>query len=339
VLALSLPSEMGLAAALEGTALAQAVGTQVAAKAVGTALVSTALQTAQGVDLATAVQNAAVNATATTGSPYAANYVSDIVNSPGVANALTSAGVSTAATLAKGGNADDAWKNAVAAAGASGLSPEVGRTAATALATYAATGDAAGAAAAAAAAEAGGKPKAAPEPTPEPAPETATTPVEEITVSAPEKKLPLLFLKLPPVEVKAKREEQPAYISDLPSAGEVKVTATRPDKPTLITDVPEISITEKRDTTQPTTQEAKQANAQDRRVGEDLFIFSGQYPGGGALSQALGTSFQAPYASSAGTSGLTAYREAGEIEGTETGGKRRNVWNEESLRLKDALGL
>ena len=39
------------------------------------------------------------------------------------------------------------------------------------------------------------------------------------------------------------------------------------------------------------------------------------------------------------TQGLSAERSAGEIEGTETGGKRRNVWNEESLRLKDALGI
>jgi hypothetical protein len=29
----------------------------------------------------------------------------------------------------------------------------------------------------------------------------------------------------------------------------------------------------------------------------------------------------------------------GEIESKESGKKRQNVWNEESLRLKDALGL
>ena len=39
------------------------------------------------------------------------------------------------------------------------------------------------------------------------------------------------------------------------------------------------------------------------------------------------------------TTGLTAARGAGEIESSETGGKRQNVWNEASLRLKDALGL
>jgi hypothetical protein len=47
-----------------------------------------------------------------------------------------------------------------------------------------------------------------------------------------------------------------------------------------------------------------------------------------ALGQALGT-----------TTGLTAYRGAGEIEDPSTGKKRKNVWNEETLRLKDALGV
>jgi hypothetical protein len=36
---------------------------------------------------------------------------------------------------------------------------------------------------------------------------------------------------------------------------------------------------------------------------------------------------------------LAAYRPAGAIEGVDSGGKRQNVWNEKSLRLKDALGL
>jgi hypothetical protein len=36
---------------------------------------------------------------------------------------------------------------------------------------------------------------------------------------------------------------------------------------------------------------------------------------------------------------LTAFRPAGEIEGESTGKPRENVWNEASLRLKDALGL
>jgi len=51
---------------------------------------------------------------------------------------------------------------------------------------------------------------------------------------------------------------------------------------------------------------------------------------------------QAPIAqgSTAGTSvGLTGERGAGEIESKETGKDREDVWNEASLRLKDALGV
>jgi hypothetical protein len=40
-----------------------------------------------------------------------------------------------------------------------------------------------------------------------------------------------------------------------------------------------------------------------------------------------------------GTTGLTSYRGAGEIEGTGSGKPRKNVWNVESLKLKDALGV
>lgn len=43
--------------------------------------------------------------------------------------------------------------------------------------------------------------------------------------------------------------------------------------------------------------------------------------------------------SALGTTGLTSYRGAGEIEGAGTGKARRKVWNEESLKLKDALGV
>lgn len=50
-----------------------------------------------------------------------------------------------------------------------------------------------------------------------------------------------------------------------------------------------------------------------------------------ALGQALGTAGT--------TTGLTAARGAGEIEGQPTGKPRRKVWNEESLKLKDALGV
>jgi len=54
----------------------------------------------------------------------------------------------------------------------------------------------------------------------------------------------------------------------------------------------------------------------------------------------LGTALTAPFFPTAGAaSGLTAYRGAGEIEGESSGKPRESVWNEASLRLKDALGV
>lgn len=71
----------------------------------------------------------------------------------------------------------------------------------------------------------------------------------------------------------------------------------------------------------------------------------------GALSELFGLGPKVPGAPSAGgvsyapstttgiTTGLAGERGAGEIEGKETGKERKNVWNEASLRLKDALGV
>jgi hypothetical protein len=72
----------------------------------------------------------------------------------------------------------------------------------------------------------------------------------------------------------------------------------------------------------------------------------------GGLSELFGFNRNVPGARSAGiaqdmatgtttgtTVGLTGAGGAGEIESKESGKKRSSVWNEESLRLKDALGV
>jgi hypothetical protein len=71
----------------------------------------------------------------------------------------------------------------------------------------------------------------------------------------------------------------------------------------------------------------------------EIFIYSGKEPPRRPRPE-LRTTLQGPFAPST-TLGqaLTGYRGAGEIEGKKTGKPRKNVWNEESLRLKDALGL
>jgi len=72
----------------------------------------------------------------------------------------------------------------------------------------------------------------------------------------------------------------------------------------------------------------------------------------GGLTELFGFGPKVPGAPSAGgsapieqgvstgtTTGLTSFRGEGEIESKETGKARKDVWNEESLRLKDALGV
>lgn len=96
----------------------------------------------------------------------------------------------------------------------------------------------------------------------------------------------------------------------------------------------------------PPEEDEKPPEEEDKPPGEkeepykpDLFIYSGRTPKPRPKTN-LGTTLQAPFAPST-TLGqaLTGYRGAGEIEGKKTGKPRRDVWNEESLRLKDALGL
>ena len=74
----------------------------------------------------------------------------------------------------------------------------------------------------------------------------------------------------------------------------------------------------------------------------DVYISSGrrrQEPTMGPTVTTLGQAISAPFFPSSPVSGLTSYRGAGEIESKSTGKPRRDVWNEASLRLKDALGL
>jgi len=98
----------------------------------------------------------------------------------------------------------------------------------------------------------------------------------------------------------------------------------------------------------PPEEDEKPPEEEDKPPGEkeepykpDLFIYGGVTPKAKPRTRTnLGTTLQPPFAPST-TLGqaLTGYRGAGEIEGKKTGKPRRDVWNEESLRLKDALGL
>lgn len=72
---------------------------------------------------------------------------------------------------------------------------------------------------------------------------------------------------------------------------------------------------------------------------ERPYISGGRRPTMGPTVTTLGQALSPAFFPSAPVSGLTSYRGAGEIESPTTGKPRRNVWNEASLRLKDALGL
>lgn len=79
----------------------------------------------------------------------------------------------------------------------------------------------------------------------------------------------------------------------------------------------------------------------DRPYIRDFYISGGRRRGDtfGPTVTNLSQAISAPFFPSSPVSGLTSYRGAGEIESKSTGKPRRDVWNEASLRLKDALGL
>lgn len=124
------------------------------------------------------------------------------------------------------------------------------------------------------------------------------------------------------VEISGKKEE--------PLALETKTITGKADST-----LPLVNISGKAD--KPAATPEKELVPEEKPYDPNLFILSGKKPKSpttapktstSALSQALGT-----------TTGLTASRGAGEIEDPSTGKKRKKVWNEETLRLKDALGV
>jgi len=306
-----------------GAALAAELGVSAA---VGTALVSTAYQTSQGVDFDTALKNATVNAVVQSGSQDVAKDISNTVGKVG-ADAITSAGASITSTLAKGGSMSDAVKNAGAALVASGVSDITGSRTAGAAAGGAITGGTTGAITGAVS-EIG-------KPTPEDKGKQVAS-VGDITKDpgvvsdSPISDLGEITITAPRDNLQVVSPDKPA--PKVPAATETPV----PTKPPIVAPPPVVApppAAEKPVETPPV--EEKPVDKTD----PNLFIYSTKSPTQTTvLSKTLGTDLPF-YPGSAVTTGLTSARGAGEIEGQETGGKRRNVWNEASLRLKDALGL
>jgi hypothetical protein len=128
---------------------------------------------------------------------------------------------------------------------------------------------------------------------------------------------------------------------------EVKVTAQRePGAPenvlpyTTTDSLPEVKVTGQREpiSTEPGGEKPADATTPEKTIYPSMY-FTGVVPSGTTpLAQGLGTSF-APLPTAGTSVGLTGERGAGEIESKESGKQRQNVWNEASLRLKDALGV
>jgi hypothetical protein len=149
-------------------------------------------------------------------------------------------------------------------------------------------------------------------------------------------------------------EREPVYLGELP---EVTITGTREKEYTPeITlpsgyKIPRVDVygsnqTARTDFTPPPSlaepeTPVEEPLAEETPAGKsstykpDIFVTTYKKPKSGSYSSTLG----AALGTAGTTTGLTAERGAGEIEGTSTGKKRKQVWNEESLKLKDALGV
>jgi hypothetical protein len=173
------------------------------------------------------------------------------------------------------------------------------------------------------------RPPASAPSTPSLAPVTVTAPKEPTTVQdtsiiSPDVSVP--GKKDGVITVTGKKEE---------AASLTPVTVTGTKEPTIQdTDItlPETVVTGEGES-DVSAEEGKAPVDKQGKYNPNLFIY-----GGTTLGSSLKTA--APFSPQTRTTGgLTSVRGAGEIESKESGKKRTNVWNEESLRLKDALGL
>jgi hypothetical protein len=329
------------------------------AAAIGTALASTASQTAQGVPFEQALGNSVTSAVVSVGAPSVAQDINALVKSPAVADAITSAGASALKTAAAGGTAEDIQRNmtaALAGSSASSLYSQAAQeeTFRTGRVIGSAVGGAvSGGVMGAAAGVAGelGRPETPPVRPPQLA-EVDTGTVSDVPtltetlVTAPREAPNVGDTSIisPDVSIspKDKAVMDAANIGKEPSLKEVTVTAKPESPPIEETSIIEpVSITDKPPEKDVSAEEEEPTAKEKDGYRPDLFIYGGKSPKTpGRQTVQLGTTLQPPfYPSSTLGQALTGYRGAGEIEGKKSGKPRRDVWNEESLRLKDALGL
>jgi hypothetical protein len=150
------------------------------------------------------------------------------------------------------------------------------------------------------------------------------------------------------VEVRGKRElGETSILSPDPSLSTVTVRGERE-----IESLPEVTVKGEREvddtlsevTVKGEREEEPQVPEEEEPTDEkgkpyrpNLFVYGGTKPS--TLSRTLGTSVENVPTPSTTTGTSVGLGGRGEIESKESGKKRKTVWNEESLRLKDALGL
>jgi len=331
-------------------------------------MASTAIQMAQGVDFETALKNATVNAVIQTGAPSVAAEINKLVKIPQVSDAITSAGASALKTAAAGGSAADIERNMIGAIAGSATSSAVeygtdGNISAGRLAGAtvggAVTGGTEGALLGLSGEYAGQK--AAEEARLKEARSKMLASADTSTVSDSGQSLGDVVVTgakeapgitdtsiITPTGPISDREVMGA-MRPTPIAGtlrEVKVTGRRetPDitETSIISpdSLPEVTVTgekEEEPIAEAPVEEEPPVEEKGKPYNPNLFVYGGTRPS--TLSQTLGTSVENVPTAGTTTGTSVGLGGRGEIESKESGKKRKTVWNEESLRLKDALGL
>ena len=280
------------------------------AGAAADAITNITIQVAQGVPIEKATENALVNVAVSGASGEVQQQIGKVISSPGVTNAITSTVSSGLATAAKGGSQADVEKAMTAGLAGSTASTiykeavdsssDVISKAVGGATAGAVTGGTEGAVIGGLQSAASALGQPEKKEPPPPEPPPVAPPLDQTAAE----------------DARLARQETAAAGTDVLPAVEPKQGAYLPDSATAPTDT--------------TTATTKAPSKSD--IFTSVYLTPKSRVGGSssseALSQALGT-----------TTGLTASRGAGEIEGTGTGGQRKKVWNEESLKLKDALGV
>ena len=345
---------LAVAAPYTSTQIAAYLGTyglgESAAAAAASAITSITVQVAQGVPIEKATENALVDVAVSGATSATQQQISKVISSPGVTNAITSTVSSGLATAAKGGSQEDVEKAMTAGLAGSTASTiykeavdsssDVMSRAVGGAVSGAVTGGTEGAVLGglSSAASALGKKASEPDvaaPLDQTAAEDARLARQEASIAGSTKGA---YLPDTPPSMPDQTDAETARLArqDATIAGSTK-GAYLPETPTeepkqgaYLPDAGPDGLVAPADasTTDTTTTTAPYKSD----IFTSVYLTPKSRVGGSssseALSQALGT-----------TTGLTASRGAGEIEGTGSGKPRKKVWNEESLKLKDALGV